>query len=214
MIFDALQREDTDEDDLRAHIEGGHRRHETGIAAPAGVVEPSEADRISPPDATRTVEAVRKQFDYVVVDTPPQLNESVLWRRLTRPPTCCTMATLDLPSVPHHERVPQHAGAPEDSDRQTSSSFSQSRTDAVGIDIEQVTRCSRRIPGRAALRQRSEPLDQPGMPVMAASAQSETGSWLMTFGMKPRFRRYCSPGSRRLLAPGRRRGTFSGRKRS
>ncbi|MEY2402456.1 MAG: pilus assembly protein CpaE, partial [Acidimicrobiaceae bacterium] len=77
-IFDALQREDTDEDDLRAHIEEYTVAHETGVHVLAAPREPSEADRISPPDVTRIIEAVRKQFDYVVVDTPPQLNESVL----------------------------------------------------------------------------------------------------------------------------------------
>src|SRR6185295_14883761 len=82
-IFDALQREDTDE---------------TGVHVLAAPREPSEADRISPPDVTRIVEAVRKQFDYVVVDTPPQLNENVL-AAFDLSDHLYVMATLDLPSV-------------------------------------------------------------------------------------------------------------------
>src|SRR3546814_10822272 len=38
----------------------------------------SEADRISPPDVTRIIEALRNRFDYVIVDTPPALAETVL----------------------------------------------------------------------------------------------------------------------------------------
>ncbi|MDQ3292992.1 MAG: hypothetical protein M3527_00855, partial [Actinomycetota bacterium] len=59
-IFDALQREDTDEDDLRSHIEEYTVQHETGVWVLAAPREPAEADRIQPPDVTRILEAVRK----------------------------------------------------------------------------------------------------------------------------------------------------------
>ena len=72
--------------------------HETGVYVLAAPREPSEADRITPPDVTRILEAVRKQFDYVVVDTPPQLNESVL-AAFDLSDMLYVMATLDLPSV-------------------------------------------------------------------------------------------------------------------
>ena len=87
-IFDALQREDTDEADLQAHIEEYTVVHDTGVHVLAAPRDPSEADRISPPDVTRILEAVRNRFDYVLVDTPRP------WPRRCSPPstspTCCT----------------------------------------------------------------------------------------------------------------------------
>ena len=97
-ISDALQREDTDEEDLRAHIEEYLVPHETGIWVLAAPKDPAEADRISPPDATRIIEAVRNRFDYVIVDTPAQLSEIVL-AAFDMSELLYSMATLDLPSI-------------------------------------------------------------------------------------------------------------------
>src|SRR3546814_1958462 len=58
----------------------------------------SEADRISPPDVTRIIEALRNRFDYVIVDTPPALAETVL-AAFDLSDMLYVMATLDLPSV-------------------------------------------------------------------------------------------------------------------
>jgi pilus assembly protein CpaE len=97
-IFDALQREDTDEADLQAHIEEYTVQHETGVHVLAAPREPSEADRITPPDVTRILEAVRNRYDYVLVDTPPALAETVL-AAFDLSDLLYVMATLDLPSV-------------------------------------------------------------------------------------------------------------------
>lgn len=97
-ISDALEREDTDEEDLRAHIEEYLVPHETGVFVLAAPKDPAEADRISPPDATRIIEAVRSRFEYVIVDTPAQLSEIVL-AAFDMSETLYSMATLDLPSV-------------------------------------------------------------------------------------------------------------------
>ena len=96
-IFDALQREDADESDLTAHIEEYTVVHDTGVHVLAAPREPSEADRISPPDVTRILEAVRNRFDYVLVDTPPALAETVLVA-FDLSDLLYVMATLDLPS--------------------------------------------------------------------------------------------------------------------
>src|SRR3546814_17936943 len=97
-IFDALQREDTDETDLQAHIEEYCVTHETNVSVLSAPREPSEADRISPPDVTRIIEALRNRFDYVIVDTPPALAETVLAAfDLSDMPY--VMAALDLQSV-------------------------------------------------------------------------------------------------------------------
>src|SRR3546814_4423800 len=97
-IFDALQREDTDETDLQAHIEEYCVTHETNVSVLSAPREPSEADRISPPDVTRIIEALRNRFDYVIVDTPPALAETVL-AAFDLSDMLYVMATLDLPSV-------------------------------------------------------------------------------------------------------------------
>jgi pilus assembly protein CpaE len=97
-IYDVLKRDDTDEVDLKAHIEEYLVTHETGVFVLAAPKDPAEADRISPPDVTRIVEAIRDLFDYVIVDTPAQLSEIVL-AAFDLSEVLFTMATLDLPSV-------------------------------------------------------------------------------------------------------------------
>ncbi|MEX2659494.1 MAG: AAA family ATPase, partial [Acidimicrobiales bacterium] len=97
-IFDALQRDDADEADLMAHVEEYLVVHETGIHVLAAPKEPSEADKIDPPDVTRIIEAIRSRFDYVIVDTPPALTEVVL-AAFDLSSDLYVMATLDLPSV-------------------------------------------------------------------------------------------------------------------
>lgn len=97
-IYDALQRDDNDESDLVAHIEEYLVVHETGVSVLAAPKDPAEADRISPPDVTRIVEALRNRFDYVIVDTPAQLSEVVL-AAFDLSELLFLMATLDLPSV-------------------------------------------------------------------------------------------------------------------
>jgi pilus assembly protein CpaE len=92
-----LQRDD-DELDLQSHIGEYLVMHETGVAVLAAPKDPSEADRISPPDVTRVVEALRNKFDYVIVDTPAQLSEVVL-AAFDLSARLFLMATLDLPSV-------------------------------------------------------------------------------------------------------------------
>ena len=182
-IFDALQREDTDEDDMRAHIEEYTVGHETGVYVLAAPREPSEADRIAPPDVTRIVEAVRKQFDYVDRrHAAAAQRERARRLRPVRPPV------RDGHPRPaeraEHERVPQHARPAQGAGRQRQADPEQGR----------VRRRHRHRPGDRLFPQgfdavlpyakevsRSINL---GMPVMAASPQSEI-SRLMTAGMKP-----------------------------
>ncbi|MEO5680615.1 MAG: AAA family ATPase, partial [Acidimicrobiales bacterium] len=76
-IFDALEREDDDPELLQAHIEEYLSVHETGFHVLAAPRDPVEAERVTPPDVVRIVEAVRRRFDHVVVDTPAQLSEIV-----------------------------------------------------------------------------------------------------------------------------------------
>ncbi len=181
-IFDALQREDTDEDDMRAHIGEYTVSHETGVHVLAAPREPSEADKISPPDVIRIVEAVRGNFDYVIVDTPPQLNECVL-AAFDLSDLLYVMATLDLPSVRNMsvflgtlERLKITA----DNVRLI---LNKAESD-VGIDIDQVTKLFPQ--GFESVLPYAKEVSRSinlGMPVMAASPGSEI-SRLLVSGMR------------------------------
>jgi pilus assembly protein CpaE len=97
-IFDALQRDEDEDAELQAHIDEYLVVHETGVSVLAAPKDPAEADRITPPDVTRIIEALRNRFDYVIVDTPAQLSEVVL-AAFDLSELLFLMATLDLPSV-------------------------------------------------------------------------------------------------------------------
>ncbi|MFZ6002392.1 MAG: AAA family ATPase [Actinomycetota bacterium] len=181
-IFDALQREDADEADLRAHIEEYCVTHETGISVLAAPREPSEADRISPPDITRILEAVRNRFDYVIVDTPPALAETVLVA-FDMSDMLYVMATLDLPSVRNMSvflSTLERLKVPTENVRLV---LNKAETD-VGIDIEQVTKLFPQ--GFESVLPYAKEVSRSinlGMPVMAASPTSSI-SGLMAGGMK------------------------------
>jgi pilus assembly protein CpaE len=181
-IFDALQREDTDEADLQAHIKEYCVPHETGVSVLAAPREPSEADRINPPDVTRILEAVRNSFDYVIVDTPPALAETVL-AAFDLSDLLYVMCTLDLPSVRNMSvflGTLERLKVPTDNVRLV---LNKAESD-VGIDIEQVTKLFPQ--GFESVLPYAKEVSRSinlGMPVMAASPTAEISS-LMAGGMK------------------------------
>jgi pilus assembly protein CpaE len=97
-IFDALEREESEPEFLQEHIEEYLSVHETGFHVLAAPRDPVEAERVTPPDVVRIVEAIRRQFDHVVVDTPAQLSE-IVTVTLDLSEQLFVMTTLDLPSV-------------------------------------------------------------------------------------------------------------------
>jgi len=181
-IFDALQREDADESDLQAHIEEYTVVHDTGVHVLAAPREPSEADRISPPDVTRILEAVRNRFDYVIVDTPPALAETVL-AAFDLSDLLYVMATLDLPSVRNMSvflSTLDRLRIETDNLRLVLNKAE----DDVGIDIDQVTKLFPQ--GFESVLPYAKEVSRSinlGMPVMAASPDAEI-SRLMAGGMK------------------------------
>ncbi|HEX7277105.1 MAG TPA: AAA family ATPase [Acidimicrobiales bacterium] len=72
--------------------------HQTGIPLLAAPERPVEADGVDAADVGRVIDAARRKFDYVVVDTPPSLSEAVLVA-LEYADRVLAVATLDLPSV-------------------------------------------------------------------------------------------------------------------
>lgn len=181
-IFDALQREDADETDLQGHIEEYCVQHETGVYVLAAPREPSEADRITPPDVTRILEAVRNRFDYVIVDSPPALAETVLVA-FDLSDILYVMATLDLPSVRNMSvflGTLDRLKVPTENVRLI---LNKAESD-VGIDIEQVTKLFPQ--GFESVLPYAKEVSRSinlGMPVMAASPNAEISS-LMAGGMK------------------------------
>lgn len=181
-IFDALQREDTDEADLQTHIEEYCVVHETGVSVLAAPREPSEADRISPPDVTRILEAVRNRFDYVIVDTPPALAETVLVA-FDLSDMLYVMATLDLPSVRNMSVFLSTLDRLKVPTEHVRLILNKAETD-VGIDIDQVTKLFPQ--GFESVLPYAKEVSRSinlGMPVMAASPTAEISS-LMAGGMK------------------------------
>jgi pilus assembly protein CpaE len=181
-IFDALQREDADEADLQAHIEEYCVQHETGVSVLAAPREPSEADRITPPDVTRILEAVRNRFDFVIVDSPPALAETVLVA-FDLSDVLYVMATLDLPSVRNMSvflGTLERLKVPTENVRLI---LNKAESD-VGIDVDQVTKLFPQ--GFESVLPYAKEVSRSinlGMPVMAASPTAEI-SGLMAGGMK------------------------------
>jgi pilus assembly protein CpaE len=181
-IFDALQREDSDEVDLRGHIDEYTVTHETGISVLAAPREPSEADRITPPDITRILEALRQQYDYVIVDTPPALAETVLVA-FDMSDMLYVMATLDLPSVRNMSVFLSTLDRLKVPTEHVRLILNKAETD-VGIDIEQVTKLFPQ--GFESVLPYAKEVSRSinlGMPVMAASPAAPI-STLMANGMK------------------------------
>ncbi len=96
-IADLLAREEED-GDLAGHFEEFVVSHDSGVAVLPAPKDPTDADRIHPTDVTRVIEAARRKYDYVVVDTPAQLSEVVL-AAFDLSNALYVMATMDLPSV-------------------------------------------------------------------------------------------------------------------
>ena len=181
-IFDALQREDADDADLAAHIEEYTVVHDTGVHVLAAPREPSEADRISPPDVTRILEAVRSRFDYVLVDTPPALAETVLVA-FDLSDLLYVMATLDLPSVRNMSVFLSTLERLKIDTDDLRLVLNKAEKD-IGIDIDQVAKLFPQ--GFESILPYAKEVSRSinlGMPVMAASPDAEI-SRLMAQGMK------------------------------
>ncbi len=73
-------------------------RHEGGFDVLAAPTDPIIADALRPSTVSAVLEAVRERYDYVIVDTPPALNEVVLGA-FDLSDHLIVLATLDVPSV-------------------------------------------------------------------------------------------------------------------
>lgn len=97
-MVDAVMAAEDDDVDLEASIEDYLVAHDLGFWVLAAPRHPAEADRVTLPDVTRMIAALRNHFDYVVVDTSAQLSEVTL-TALEQSTALICMATVDVPSI-------------------------------------------------------------------------------------------------------------------
>jgi pilus assembly protein CpaE len=72
--------------------------HRSGLQALVAPMEPSLAETIDVPTVTRVIDLLRDEFDYVVIDTPPALDDNVL-AAFDRSDVVALLATLDIPAL-------------------------------------------------------------------------------------------------------------------
>ena len=72
--------------------------HRSGLKALVAPMEPSLADTIDTSLTLRIIDLLREEFDYVVIDTPPALDDNVLGA-FDRSDVVALMATLDIPAL-------------------------------------------------------------------------------------------------------------------
>ncbi len=86
--------EDLDGDAIRGLLTA----HRTGVQALVAPMEPSTADTISVGLVKRVIDVLRQEFDYVIIDTPPALDDNVL-AAFDRSDMVALLATLDIPAL-------------------------------------------------------------------------------------------------------------------
>ena len=136
-IADVLGQED-EEADISTHIEDYLVQYDNKFWALPAPKEPSQADRITPVEVTKILDVLRTHYDYLVVDTPTALAETVL-AAFDLSEHLFVMATLDLPSVRNlgmFLQTLQKLRIPSDN---VSLVMNKVEKD-VGIDVEQITK--------------------------------------------------------------------------
>jgi Flp pilus assembly CpaE family ATPase len=84
--------------DLAPYLEEYTEVHDANVRVLAAPRDPVEADAIGPADVARVIDAARRCFDFVIVDTPPALADTVVVA-FHRSDELFVMATVDVPSV-------------------------------------------------------------------------------------------------------------------
>ena len=72
--------------------------HRSGLQALVAPLEPSTAETIDTKTVVRVLDLLAEEFDYVVVDTPPALDDHVL-AAFDRSDVVALLATLDIPAL-------------------------------------------------------------------------------------------------------------------
>ena len=94
-MVDAVTMRDTlDEKGVRSLI----TPHSPGLDALLAPLEPGDAEKIAPAVVSEVIAVLRRSYDFVVVDTPPDFKESVL-AALDLSDVYVLLATLDVPAL-------------------------------------------------------------------------------------------------------------------
>jgi len=136
-IADVLSNED-ESIDLTTHIDDYLVQYDDKFWALPAPKEPAQADRITPGEVTKVLEVLRTRYDYLVVDTPTALAETVL-AAFDLSEHLFVMATLDLPSVRNLGLFLQTLQKLRISSDNVSLIMNKVEKD-VGIDVEQITK--------------------------------------------------------------------------
>jgi pilus assembly protein CpaE len=72
--------------------------HRTGLQVLVAPLEPSSAETITTELVMRVIDLLAEEFDYVIVDTPPALDDHVL-ATFDKSDVVAVMATLDIPAL-------------------------------------------------------------------------------------------------------------------
>lgn len=86
------------ENDIAAALKDYTLEHSAGYHVLCAPRDPVAGDRVGPRETTAVLEAARRGYDYIVVDTPPTLNETCL-AAFDQSQSLVIMATMDLPSL-------------------------------------------------------------------------------------------------------------------
>jgi len=138
-IYDVLKTEESDEGvDLASHLGEFLVEFEGRFSVLAAPKDPAQADRISPVEVTKVIETLRANYDYVVVDTPTALAETVL-AAFDLSEHLFLMCTLDLPSVRNLGMFLQTLQKLRISSENVSLILNKVEKD-VGISVDQITK--------------------------------------------------------------------------
>ena len=138
-IYDVLKAEESEEGaDLASHIGEFLVDFEGRFSVLAAPKDPAQADRITPVEVTKIIETLRANYDYVVVDTPTALAETVL-AAFDLSEHLFVMCTLDLPSVRNLGMFLQTLQKLRVSSENVSLILNKVEKD-VGISVDQITK--------------------------------------------------------------------------
>jgi pilus assembly protein CpaE len=87
-----------DEEEVPAALPQYAVAHDAGYDVLCAPEDPIASERVGPVQATTVLQAAQSLYDYVVVDTPPALNEVVL-TAFDRSRSLVVMASMDVPSL-------------------------------------------------------------------------------------------------------------------
>ncbi len=73
-------------------------RHESSLSILAAPTHPEGRDQVTPALARRVISTLRRNFDFVVIDTPPGFDDQVLGA-FDETDECVIVATLDVPTI-------------------------------------------------------------------------------------------------------------------